>query len=1101
MRCCLRVFQFSALLLPVFSAPLLAQIQHRIGVRVVNTAGELYDRQTNQRFTPRGNNFIRLAPQSDLHGATVTYMSMFNPGDYDAEDMELNLISMQASGYNVVKVWLNELTIGNTTGGLSAPYLDSLADFLGRAKAHNLYVIITIDDVPHSPEYQNLYALSCCALFANKNLDYLTMGGIQANQKFWPTLISGLQSRSAPFDNILSFEIREELFFEGAAPPLSLQTGTVTTANGKSYDMNSSTSKQQMMDDNLVYWIDSVRSSIIGVDPTALVSVGFFPPQQPNPTRIGDTRPIRTYPAIANSQADFIQLDAYSDMGLTLAQTVQNYELPAVNAKPIIVNEFGSAQWLFPSSTTAAQVFQQWEADSCQYGFSGWFLWNWDIEIQPGGPYWSALSGDGIINRALRPVNRPDPCQPGSYLGQNLALGATAIASASLSGNGPQMAVDGMSGTYWNSGGFPPQWIEIDLPHPSVVSGVRLSVQQAPLVGLTVHDVYVQTQGGQFQLVKEFSGITQEPQVLSWDADSPLVGVVAIRVETTTSPSWVAWKEIEIISGDPGSGCQYFLDAGGKVFSAIGGAGAVTVTTGQTCPWSVTGNAPWLSITGSSSGSGSGNVTYQVAPNSGPARWSVFTIGDLSFTVEQEAVVTPGLNLVGSMSHMAAEENWTTTFTLVNKDSASAQTRLSLFGDPSGTLALPLSVPQPPGLSGPLLGVSLDRTVVANGSLTITTAGPQTPPVLVGSAQLASTGTVDGFAIFHQIVTKQEAVVPMETRNASSYLLAFDNTNGLVLGVAVANISAQNAIIPVIIRDDAGNVISAPGTTISLGGNGHTSFVLSDPILGFPVAANIRGTIEFDTPAGGHISVLGLRFTPPNNALTTIPALANVGTGGGSIAHLASGGDGWQTTFVLVNAGTTATQVTLSFFNDQTGLPLPLPLSFPQSGTANIFLTTSTTQPLAAGATFIVVSSGFPQLLTGSAQLSTTGQVSGFVIFRHNNQEAVVPLESRNASGYIIAFDNTNSTATGIAINSVSTQAVNVPVIVRDDTGALIANDILNLTANGHSAFTLVTDKYPGTANIRGTIEFDTPAGAQIGALGIRIPPTQTYTTLPALAK
>jgi hypothetical protein len=48
-----------------------------------------------------------------------------------------------------------------------------------------------------------------------------------------------------------------------------------------------------------------------------------------------------------------------------------------------------------------------------------------------------------------------------------------------------------------------------------------------------------------------------------------------------------------------------------------------------------------------------------------------------------------------------------------------------------------------------------------------------------------------------------------------------------------------------------------------------------------------------------------------------------------------------------------------------------------------------------------------------------------------------------------------------------------------------------------------VTDKYLSTANIRGTIEFDTPFGAQIGALGIRIPAgaAHTYTTLPALAK
>ena len=50
----------------------------------------------------------------------------------------------------------------------------------------------------------------------------------------------------------------------------------------------------------------------------------------------------------------------------------------------------------------------------------------------------------------------------------------------------------------------------------------------------------------------------------------------------------------------------------------------------------------------------------------------------------------------------------------------------------------------------------------------------------------------------------------------------------------------------------------------------------------------------------------------------------------------------------------------------------------------------------------MIVSSGAADLLTGSAQLTTAGHVGGFVIFRHNGQEAVVPLESRNASGYII---------------------------------------------------------------------------------------------------
>jgi hypothetical protein len=371
--------------------------------------------------------------------------------------------------------------------------------------------------------------------------------------------------------------------------------------------------------------------------------------------------------------------------------------------------------------------------------------------------------------------------------------------------------------------------------------------------------------------------------------------------------------------------------------------------------------------------------------------------------------------------------------------------------------------------------------------------------VLVGSAQLAATGAIDGFAIFHHVLTGQETVVPMETRNASSYVLAFDITSGVVLGVAVANVSAQAGNIGVVIRDDTGTQIGTG--SIPMSADGHTSFVLPTQ---YPVTANTRGTIEFDTPSGGQISAMGMRFTPPNNALTTIPALANVGTNGGSIAHIATG-NGWQTTFVLVNTGTSAAPFQLNFFADN-GNRLALPIGFPQSGSGTTTVASAVNQTLAAGATLVVESAAplsDPTPTIGSAQLTTGGNVSGFVIFRYNpnGQEAVVPFESRNANAYILAFDNTAGTATGVAVNSVSSQTVNVPVVIRDDTGALIANDTLSLAANRHYAFTLVTDRYPATASIRGTIEFDTPPGGEIGALAFRIPAAHTFTTLPALAK
>ena len=417
---------------------------------------------------------------------------------------------------------------------------------------------------------------------------------------------------------------------------------------------------------------------------------------------------------------------------------------------------------------------------------------------------------------------------------------------------------------------------------------------------------------------------------------------------------------------------------------------------------------------------------------------------------------TVPLSLIGAVPHIAALNVWNTTFTFVNMSSTEASAGLSLFAEDGSPLTLPLVLPQVSPVSFP--ASSVDRSLAGNASLIINTAEVRTSPSFqVGSAQLSGSGALDGFAIFHLIPGSQEAVVPLEKRNGSSYLLAFDNTGGVVLGVAVANISSQAATIPVIIRDDAGVVLSAPGTTLSLAGNGHTSFVLS---LQYGFTANKRGTVEFDTPPGGPISVLGIRTTPlttPSGTtltLTTVPALVDVDTGGGSIAHIATG-NGWQTTFVLVNAGASAAQATLKFFATGTGSPLSIPLSFPQSGAGSSAVANSVTRTLAAGASLIVqslapASDATPTI--GSAQLETNGNVGGFVVFRYNpnGQEAVVPLETRiSAKGFVIAFDNTAGTATGVAMNSVASQSVNVPVTIRDDAGNQIGTDSLTLAANG----------------------------------------------------
>jgi hypothetical protein len=48
----------------------------------------------------------------------------------------------------------------------------------------------------------------------------------------------------------------------------------------------------------------------------------------------------------------------------------------------------------------------------------------------------------------------------------------------------------------------------------------------------------------------EFSGPTTDTQWLSYSLPEPVRGVRFVRIETTSSPSWVSWREIQVIAGE-----------------------------------------------------------------------------------------------------------------------------------------------------------------------------------------------------------------------------------------------------------------------------------------------------------------------------------------------------------------------------------------------------------------------------------------------------------------------------------------------------------------------------------------------------------------------
>jgi hypothetical protein len=402
-------------LLPRFDS-LPAQIEtlgagtlHRIGVRKRPGRSEFYDTVTSRKFTPRGNNYIRLALQSVPGGEDYLYHSTFNVGLYNRTLAAEALAKMHESGYNIVRVFISEQAVGREDGkgGLSMGYLRNVVDFLRLAKANGIYVIPTLSSIPVNGNYYDIRAVPH---IESVNSFYLNKGFIRAKIRYLQDFIRGLQALRAPLNAVFSYSLENEAYYLEDQEPLSLASGSVTTANGKTYDMSVPGQKQQMMDENLVYWINSVRSGIRLVYGSALVCVGFFSPMAVEGAE--DPRIIRTYWAIADSsiggsRADYVDLHFYPGLRDTY-QEMNSFEI-AGSHKPLVLGEFGAFRFLYPDSASAATALRDFQVLSCvEYGFTGWLAWTWDTTEQP--ELFSVLEDNGMINNALAPVVRTNPC-------------------------------------------------------------------------------------------------------------------------------------------------------------------------------------------------------------------------------------------------------------------------------------------------------------------------------------------------------------------------------------------------------------------------------------------------------------------------------------------------------------------------------------------------------------------------------------------------------------------------------------------------------------------------------------------------------------------
>lgn len=105
---------------------------------------------------------------------------------------------------------------------------------------------------------------------------------------------------------------------------------------------------------------------------------------------------------------------------------------------------------------------------------------------------------------------------------------------------------DRAPGPGFNSGGHAPQFLQLDLPAGYSISAVALLVDQSPN-GNTLHQLLVGPNSGSLTVVTTLNGYTYAGQWINLTYNPPLTGVRVLRLNTISSPSWVAWYKFIVM--------------------------------------------------------------------------------------------------------------------------------------------------------------------------------------------------------------------------------------------------------------------------------------------------------------------------------------------------------------------------------------------------------------------------------------------------------------------------------------------------------------------------------------------------------------------------
>jgi len=219
-------------------------------------------------------------------------------------------------------------------------------------------------------------------------------------------------------------------------------------------------------------------------------------------------------------------------------------------------------------------------------------------------------------------------------------------------------------------------------------------------------------------------------------------------------------------------------------------------------------------------------------------------------------VVYPGFSLI---PHIVDGGGVQTVLTVTNLDDTPS-TYTVWFWDDNGN---PLSIATNPGNRDYFV------TLAPHASRTIRTPGTASTQTQ-GWASITATGNVGASAILRFSAAPwagSEVVIPADPTRNNRFLLALDQTDSAVIGLALVNPGNPISVTMTFRGEDGGVIVT---DTFSMGSRTHRAIVTSSS---YPATAGMHGTIEIST-SSSYLSVLALRFAP-SAIFPVVPLVSN----------------------------------------------------------------------------------------------------------------------------------------------------------------------------------------------------------------------------------